>query len=52
MTPEQEGFFLAMLFKPLVAFVFLFVAVVLGRLILNRIPEGRVKRLLSRRVGP
>lgn len=49
---EQEGFFMAMLIKPFVAFSMLFVAVILGRLILSKIPEGRVKSLLSRRVGP
>ena len=49
---EQQGFFLAMLIKPLVAFTMIFAAVYLGRLILNRLPNGKLKTLLSRRVGP
>lgn len=49
---EQEGFWIAMAVKPLVAFVMLFTAVVLGRLILSKLPEGKLKTLLSRRVGP
>jgi uncharacterized Tic20 family protein len=52
MSAEQETFLLAMFFKPFVAFVFFFVAVVLGRLILWKMPEGKVKRLLSRDIGP
>lgn len=49
---EQEGFFIALLLKPFVLIV-LFVAVaVLARLIMSRIPEGRLKRLLAKRVGP
>lgn len=39
--------FLAILIKPLVAFVFLFTAAVLARVILRALPEGRLKRFLS-----
>lgn len=43
--------FLAMLIKPLVAFVFFGVALALARIVMRCIPAGRVKRLLSRPVG-
>lgn len=49
---EQEGFFMAMLLKPFVMIVLMLVVMILARLIMSRIPEGRVKRLLSRRIGP
>ncbi len=49
---EQDGFLLAMTIKPLVAIAFFLVAAILGRLILSMLPEGKLKKLLSRRVGP
>lgn len=52
MGAEQEIFGWTMLLKPLVALPFFLVAVFLGRWILNRLPEGKLKALLSRRVGP
>lgn len=52
MSVEQSNFFIALAIKPFVAFVLLFAAVLLGRWILSKLPEGRVKALLSRRVGP
>lgn len=38
--------------KPFVALAVFLPAVMLGRWILRRLPEGRLKRLLSLRVGP
>lgn len=52
MSAEQETFALAMFLKPFVAVVFLLIAVYLSKVILRFIPEGRVKRLLTRRIGP
>lgn len=52
MPAEQENFLLAMAIKPFVAFVLILAASLLGRWILGKIPDGKLKRLLSRRVGP
>lgn len=52
MPAEQEGFFLAMALKPLFAIVLFAFVAVLARLILRAIPDGKLKQLLSRRVGP
>lgn len=41
-----------MALKPLIAIPFFLVAVLLGRWILSKLPEGKLKALLSRRVGP
>lgn len=41
-----------LLLKPFFALALFVPAVLLGRAILGRMPEGRWKRLLSRRVGP
>jgi hypothetical protein len=43
--------FLAMLVKPLVALVFFGLALGVARLVIALIPEGRVKRLLTRPIG-
>jgi hypothetical protein len=43
--------FLAMLVKPLVALLFFGVALGVGRVVIALIPEGRVKRLLTRPIG-
>lgn len=48
MTDWQFG----LLLKPLIFIAVMIPVVLLGRFILSRLPEGRVKRLLSRRVGP
>jgi hypothetical protein len=39
----------ALLLKPFLMFAFMFVVACLGRVILHFVPEGKVKRLLSRR---
>lgn len=52
MPAEQENFLIAMAIKPLIAIVFFVFVAILARLILRALPEGRLKRLLSRRVGP
>jgi hypothetical protein len=52
MGAEQETWLWAMALKPLIALPFFLVAVLLGRWILNKLPEGKLKTLLSRRVGP
>jgi ABC-type glycerol-3-phosphate transport system permease component len=52
MSEEQGTWLLAMAVKPLIALPFLLVAVFLGRWILRKLPEGKLKTLLSRRVGP
>jgi hypothetical protein len=52
MGAEQETWVWAMAFKPLIAIPFFLVAVFLGRWILSKLPEGKLKALLSRRVGP
>ena len=38
--------------KPFLAFAILVVVAIIARLVMRAIPEGRVKRLLSRRIGP
>jgi hypothetical protein len=43
--------FWAMVFKPLVAFVLFGLALWLARLLIGLIPEGRIKRLLTRPIG-
>ena len=43
---------LAVLLKPFVALVLFFVAAVLARAITGRMKDGKLKRLLLRRVGP
>ena len=48
----MSDFAIAMLVKPLALLALFIPAVLLGRLVMRRIPEGRVKRLLARRVGP
>ena len=46
-------FMLSLLIKPFVALALFFVASLLSRfVILPLIPDGRVKRLLTRRAGP
>lgn len=45
LSPSQWG----LLLKPFVAFALLLVARPLGLLILRRLPEGKIKRLLSLR---
>jgi hypothetical protein len=52
MSSEQETFFLALAVKPFVAFVVMLVAALIARAILVKLPEGKLKSLLSRRVGP
>ncbi len=52
MSEEQEMWMLGLVFKPAIAFVFFLVAAILARLILRLIPNGKLKKLLSRRVGP
>ena len=49
----MSPFLLSLLIKPLVALALFFIAGVLSRfVILPLIPDGRVKRLLTRRAGP
>lgn len=43
---------IALFLKPAVALVIMIPVVLLGRFILLRMPDGKLKRLLSRRVGP
>ncbi len=43
--------FWAMLIKPLLAIVLFGLALGLARLVIDLIPEGRVKRLLTRPIG-
>lgn len=43
---------IAILVKPFAALGFWLVAVLIGKLVMRLVPEGRIKRLLSRRVGP
>ncbi len=45
-------FAVVMLLKPLVAMLVMVPVCVLSRLILARLPDGPIKTLLSRRVGP
>lgn len=52
MSAESDSFYLALVIRPVVSFVLLFGAVVLGRWILSKLPDGKLKTLLSRRVGP
>lgn len=52
MSLEQQSWLLAMAIKPLVAIPILLIAVLLGRWILTKLPEGKAKKLLSRRLGP
>jgi hypothetical protein len=47
-----SDFAIAMLVKPLVLLALFVPAALLGRWVIRRIPEGRVKRLLSSRIGP
>jgi len=48
----MEPWQLALLIKPFGILGFWLLAAVIARVIMRRIPDGRVKRLLSRRVGP
>ena len=49
----MSPFMLSLLIKPFVALALFFVASLLSRfVILPLIPDGRVKRLLTRRAGP
>jgi hypothetical protein len=50
MKPTETA--LLFILKPLVAFVILLVVALIARLVLRFIPEGKAKRLLTRRVGP
>lgn len=43
--------FWAMVFKPLVALVLFGLALFVARLVMRLIPEGRIKRLLTRPIG-
>jgi hypothetical protein len=52
MSAEQESWLIAMAVRPLIAIAFLVVVALLARLILSKLPEGKLKELLSRRVGP
>ncbi len=49
---EQETWLLAMALKPLVAIPILVATVILGRWVLSKLPDGKLKTLLARRVGP
>jgi len=48
----MENWQIALLVKPFGAVIPWLVACYLARLIMRKIPEGKLKRLLSRRVGP
>lgn len=48
----MEPWQLALLIKPFGIVIFWLVAAVIARVIMRRIPDGKLKRLLSRRVGP
>jgi hypothetical protein len=52
MSSEQETFYLALAVKPFVAFAVMLVASLIGRAILHKLPDGKLKTLLSSRVGP
>jgi len=43
----METWFIALLIKPFVAFVILFSAAVISAALLKRMPEGRLKKILS-----
>jgi hypothetical protein len=43
--------FWAMVFKPLVAFVLFGLALWIARALMRLIPDGRIKRLLTRPIG-
>lgn len=43
----MEPWLIALILKPLAAFVLLFAGAVLARALLKLLPEGRLKRLLS-----
>ena len=51
MTKEQWIFAATMVFKPLAALAFLWVAMLISKRITRYIPEGRVKRLLLKRLN-
>lgn len=48
----MEPWQLALLIKPFGIVIFWLVAVLIARVLMRYIPDGKVKRLLSRRVGP
>ncbi len=48
----MENWQIALLVKPFGAVLPWLVACYLARLVMRKIPEGKLKRLLSRRVGP
>ncbi len=51
MTNEQWAFAVAMVLKPFGAVLFLWVAMLISRRITKYIPEGKVKRLLLKRLN-
>lgn len=48
----MKPLFWGLLLKPFIAFAFFYVAAVAAHFVLKLIPEGRLKRLLTRRIGP
>jgi hypothetical protein len=48
----MQNWQLALLIKPFGVLAFWLVAAVIARLVMRMIPDGKIKRLLSRRVGP
>jgi hypothetical protein len=48
----MQNWQLALLIKPFGILAFWLVAAVIARLVMRMIPDGKIKRLLSRRVGP
>ncbi len=49
---QYPPWLVALVVKPFVAVAFLVPVVIAGRLILRALPDGPLKRVLSRRVGP
>jgi hypothetical protein len=47
-----DNWLIALAIKPFVLIALLVPVAILGRWILSRLPDGRLKRLLSHRVGP
>jgi hypothetical protein len=48
----MENWQIALLVKPFAIVGFWLVAAVVARLVMRLVPDGKLKRLLSRRVGP
>lgn len=46
------GLALGMLLRPIVAFLVMLGVVAFARWLMSFVPEGRIKRLLTRRIGP